>query len=98
MRRYHAAVWDEPLVMELGRAGRRGVVFDDIEPEVKDVVGDASELVAQFFPRQLFVVHDHHAKLVHAVISSSTISSGTSMRAMVPLPGSLVNVSWYVAP
>ena len=28
MRRYHAAVWDEPLVMELGREGRRGQIFD----------------------------------------------------------------------
>ncbi|WP_263141043.1 aminomethyl-transferring glycine dehydrogenase subunit GcvPB [Pseudomonas sp. RIT-PI-AD] len=27
LRRYQAAVWDEPVVMELGRAGRRGVVF-----------------------------------------------------------------------
>ena len=27
LRRYHAAVWDEPLVMELGRPGRRGIVF-----------------------------------------------------------------------
>jgi glycine dehydrogenase subunit 2 len=26
MRRYHAAVWDEPLVMELGRPGRRGAL------------------------------------------------------------------------
>ena len=28
LRRYHAAVWDEPLVMEMGAPGRRGVVFD----------------------------------------------------------------------
>ena len=26
-RRYHAAVWDEPVVMEMGAPGRRGVVF-----------------------------------------------------------------------
>ena len=26
LRRYHAAVWDEPLVMELGRPGGRGVL------------------------------------------------------------------------
>ena len=32
--RYHAAVWDEPLVMELGAPGRRGVVFDEPEPDV----------------------------------------------------------------
>jgi len=25
LRRYHAAVWDEPLVMEMGREGRRGI-------------------------------------------------------------------------
>ena len=31
LRRYHAAVWDEPLVMELGRAGRRGFVLSDAE-------------------------------------------------------------------
>jgi glycine dehydrogenase subunit 2 len=27
LRRYHAAVWDEPLVLELGRPGRRGMLF-----------------------------------------------------------------------
>jgi glycine dehydrogenase subunit 2 len=27
LRRYHAAVWDEPLVMELGRPGRRGFLL-----------------------------------------------------------------------
>ena len=45
MRRYHAAVWDEPLVLEMGRAGRRGVVFDDVEPEVRDAIGDPAGLV-----------------------------------------------------
>jgi glycine dehydrogenase subunit 2 len=27
LRRYHAAVWDEPLVMEMGRPGRRGFLL-----------------------------------------------------------------------
>jgi glycine dehydrogenase subunit 2 len=47
MRRYHAAVWDEPLVLEMGRTGRRGVVFDDVGPEVRDTVGDPAELVPE---------------------------------------------------
>ena len=34
LRRYHAPVWDEPLVMELGRPGRRGRVFYDAAAEV----------------------------------------------------------------
>ena len=27
LRAYHAPVWDEPIVMELGHPGRRGQVF-----------------------------------------------------------------------
>lgn len=30
--RYHAAVWDEPVVMEMGHPGRRGVVFPKPAP------------------------------------------------------------------
>ena len=45
LRRYHAAVWDEPLVMELTRKGRRGLVFPEAEAEVRDRVGDAAALV-----------------------------------------------------
>jgi glycine dehydrogenase subunit 2 len=45
LRRYHAAVWDEPLVMELGREGRRGVVFPAAEDAISERVGDAAALV-----------------------------------------------------
>jgi glycine dehydrogenase subunit 2 len=31
---YHAAVWDEPVVMEMGHPGRRGLVFPQAEPGV----------------------------------------------------------------
>jgi glycine cleavage system P protein (glycine dehydrogenase) subunit 2 len=45
LRRYHAAVWDEPLVMELSREGRRGLVVPEAEQEVRGRVGDASALL-----------------------------------------------------
>jgi glycine dehydrogenase subunit 2 len=38
MRRYHAAVWDEPLVMEMGRPGRRGMLLPAAEPGAADLV------------------------------------------------------------
>ena len=38
LRRYHAAVWDEPLVMEMGAPGRRGVVFDEPGEDVEPLV------------------------------------------------------------
>lgn len=44
LRKYHAAVWDEPLVMELGAPGRRGVLFPDDGAEF-DTVGDPIDLV-----------------------------------------------------
>jgi len=43
LRRYHAAVWDEPLVMEMGREGRRAQIFD--------VTGDAMSLVPESMRR-----------------------------------------------
>ena len=45
LRRYHAAVWDEPLVMEMGAPGRRGVVFGEAEPGIASAVGDPDALV-----------------------------------------------------
>ena len=41
LRRYHAAVWDEPLVMEMGAPGRRGVVLAGAEQACR-AVGDAA--------------------------------------------------------
>jgi glycine dehydrogenase subunit 2 len=36
LRRYHSAVWDEPVVMEMGREGRRGLLMPAIEPELRE--------------------------------------------------------------
>ncbi len=45
MRRYHAARWDEPIVMELGAPGRRGSIFADVEVDVRALVGEPEALV-----------------------------------------------------
>ncbi|HXF97097.1 MAG TPA: aminomethyl-transferring glycine dehydrogenase subunit GcvPB [Gaiellaceae bacterium] len=45
LRRYHAAVWDEPLVMELSREGRRGQLFPEAEEEIRSRVGDWHALI-----------------------------------------------------
>ena len=36
LRRYHAAVWDEPLVMELSQEGRRGMLVPAAEAAVQE--------------------------------------------------------------
>ena len=36
---FHAAKWNEPVVMEIGRPGARGQLFPAPEAEVTDAVG-----------------------------------------------------------
>ncbi len=45
LRRYQAPIWDEPLIMEISRAGRRGQHFPAAEPAVRKAVGDAASLI-----------------------------------------------------
>lgn len=52
LRRYHAAVWDEPVVMEMGAPGRRGVVFPETEAGIRARVGSADELVPRNIKRE----------------------------------------------
>ncbi len=51
LRRFHAAVWDEPIVLELGSPGRRGTVFGAVEPEIAAAVGPARALVPEAMRR-----------------------------------------------
>jgi glycine dehydrogenase subunit 2 len=39
VRPYHAPVWSEPLIHELGRSGERGVILPAVEEEIKKAVG-----------------------------------------------------------
>ncbi|MFH1572485.1 MAG: aminomethyl-transferring glycine dehydrogenase subunit GcvPB [Acidobacteriota bacterium] len=45
LRRFHQARWDEPIIFELSRPGRRGILVPECEPEMQAAVGDVvSEL------------------------------------------------------
>jgi len=52
LRRYHAAVWDEPIVMEMGVAGRRGCHFPLADDKMLAAVGAAADLVPQSMRRR----------------------------------------------
>ena len=41
LRRYHAPVWDEPIIMEMGREGERGIIVPRVEEEIRRAVGEA---------------------------------------------------------
>ena len=40
LRRFHQARWDEPIIFELSRPGQRGILVPEVEPEIRDAVGD----------------------------------------------------------
>lgn len=46
MRDYHQAVWDEPLLVEIGRMGRRGITMP-VEEFIEDSIDDPLNLVPE---------------------------------------------------
>jgi glycine dehydrogenase subunit 2 len=53
LRHYHAARWDEKIVMEMGRPGRRGQVFPAAGARVAEAVGPASALLPEQMRRRV---------------------------------------------
>jgi len=51
LRDYHAPVWDEPVVMQLGYPGRRGQVFPQPARATIDKAGAASTLIPRGLAR-----------------------------------------------
>ncbi len=52
LRRYHAAVWDEPVVLELGTPGARGIEIPPVEAELAAEVGEPGDLLPASMRRQ----------------------------------------------
>jgi glycine dehydrogenase subunit 2 len=40
LRPYHAASWNEPIILELTSEGERGIIVPEVEPEIEVAVGD----------------------------------------------------------
>src|SRR4030042_3062737 len=45
LRKYHAPVWSEPVIMEMGRKGRRGIAIPEVEEKREAAVGDAESYI-----------------------------------------------------
>jgi glycine dehydrogenase subunit 2 len=40
LRNFHQAKWDEEVIFELSTKGERGILVPEVEPEIKEIVGD----------------------------------------------------------
>ena len=45
LRRYQAPVWSEPIIMEMGRKGERGIIMPEAEEEIQATVGAADSYI-----------------------------------------------------
>jgi glycine dehydrogenase subunit 2 len=50
-RHYHAAKWDEPIVLEMGSEGERGYIPPAVEPGIAEAVADPSALIPEALRR-----------------------------------------------
>lgn len=44
-KRYHAPVWNEPVILAMGYPGRRGVLFPQVDDEIRARVGAVEDLI-----------------------------------------------------
>ncbi len=49
---YKQARWDEPVIFDLGREGRRGHIIPDVEEEIKGTVGNTMNLLPEKLRRK----------------------------------------------
>jgi len=52
LRRFHQAKWDEPIIFELSREGRRGILVPEVEDEIREQVGDVLATVPETMRRK----------------------------------------------
>ena len=45
LRNFHEAKWDEPLIMELSEEGQRGILFPDLDPDIKERYKNIDNLI-----------------------------------------------------
>ena len=83
VRDFHAAKWDEPIVMELSRPGARGQVYGVAEAEVLEEVGPVADLLPREMQREdrpelpeltEFEVQRHYLHLSQQVLGMMGIS------------------------
>jgi glycine dehydrogenase subunit 2 len=52
IREYHSQVWDEPIIMEMGRKGERGILTPETEEGIRTAVGEADSYIPEKMRRK----------------------------------------------
>ena len=83
IKRYHGASWDEPLIMELGQKGERGIIPPEADIEVKEKTGDISGLIPKNMRRRkdanLPEISQYHVLQHYLRLSQQTMGMETGI-------------------
>jgi len=52
VREFHSPVWSEPIIMEIGRKGERGILVPQAEEEIKESVGKVESYIPEKMKRK----------------------------------------------
>jgi len=52
LRKFHAPVWSEPVIMEMGNKGERGIIMPEVEEEIQAAIGDAESYIPEEMRRK----------------------------------------------
>jgi len=52
VKAFHSPVWNEPIIMEMGRKGERGILVPETEAEIKASVGEAEAHIPETMRRK----------------------------------------------
>ncbi len=47
LKKYHSPVWNEPIIMEMSTPGTRGILVPEVEEEIENLVGEASQYIPE---------------------------------------------------
>ncbi len=52
VKEFHSPVWNEPIIMEMGRKGERGILMPETEEEIKATIGEAESCIPEKMRRK----------------------------------------------
>ncbi|MCF8067956.1 MAG: aminomethyl-transferring glycine dehydrogenase subunit GcvPB [Desulfobacterales bacterium] len=83
LRNYHAAKYDEPIIMEMGVKGRRGIMVPPVHEEIAESAGDIKDLIPEKARRKtapnLPEIDQYHTLMHFLRLSQMTLGMETGI-------------------
>ena len=83
LKKYHAPKYDEPLIMEMGVKGQRGIMIPQVDKEIDNTVGSLEDLIPAKARRKkapaLPEIDQYHTLMHYLRLSQMTLGMETGI-------------------